>query len=190
MTVSSFIKENRVLVAGLVLPLLLIALLAFAKTIPASLVPLPEHKVMYVSQGWSGKGRIAIKVDDDGKINPVFNATANYQPVGNDQNPTTMIFVYDPKTNTVEDTSVTLDKDGKVKELEKFKDIRLSTQAAASDGYIFEPYHYRGNNSLITDIFSYRSYSNSPVLSNKGRVINLPQAPHSYGSFEFVGWEK
>lgn len=189
MTVSNFIKENRVLVAGLVLPLLLIGVLAFAKSIPASMVDLPQHKVMYYSPGWSNKGQITIKLDTEGKLSPVFNATANYNPVSTDQNPTTMIYLYDAKTNTVEETSVTLDKDGQVTALDKFKDITLSTQAVASDGYIFEAYRYRGH-SLITDIFSYRSRSNGPSLTNKGRVINLPQPRLQYGSITFLGWEK
>lgn len=189
MTVSSFIKENRVLVAGLVLPLLLIGILAIAKTIPASMVPLPEHKVMYYSQGWSGKGQIAIKVDTEGKVSAVFNPAAHYQPAANDTNPTTMIYLYDPKTNTVEDTSVTLDKDGKVTPLEKFKDITLSTQQIAPDGYEFQSYRYR-NHSLITDIFSYRSYNSGPAIANKGRVISLPQPRTYYGTLEFLGWEK
>lgn len=188
MTVSSFIKENRVLVAGLVLPFLLIGLLALAKTIPASLIPLPEHKVMFYSQGWSAKGQIAIKIDTEGKLNPVFNETANYKPVGNDQNPTTVLYLYDPKTNTLEDTSVTLDKDGKVTALEKFKDIKLSSQTVAADGYVFEPYHYR-NSSLITDIFSYRSYNSGPALTNKGRIVSIPRPRTYYGTLEFLGWE-
>jgi hypothetical protein len=188
MTVSSFIKENRVLVAGLVLPLLLIGVLAIAKTVPASMVPLPEHKVMYYSQGWSSKGQIAIKVDTDGKLNPTFNETAQYKPAEKETNPITTIYLYDPKTNTVEETNVTLDKDGKVTALEKFKDIKLSTQTVASDGYIFEPYHYR-NYSLITDIFSYRNYNSGPALTNKGRIINIPQARTYYGTLEFLGWE-
>ena len=188
MAVSSFIKENRVLVAGLVLPFLLIGLLALAKTIPASLIPLPEHKVMFYSQGWSGKGQIAIKINTEGKLNPVFNETANYKPVGNDQNPTTVLYLYDPKTNTLEDTSVTLDKDGKVTALEKFKDIKLSSQTVAADGYVFEPYHYR-NSSLITDIFSYRSYNSGPALTNKGRIVSIPRPRTYYGTLEFLGWE-
>lgn len=189
MTVSSFIKENRVLVAGLVLPLLLIAVLAVAKSLPASMIPIPEHKVMYYSPGWSNKGQIVAKVDPEGKLNLVFNETANYKPIANETNPTSMIFVYDPKTNTAEETSVTLDKDGKVTPLEKFKDIQLTTAPVASDGYTFEAYRYRGN-SLITGIFSYRSYSTGPSLTNKGRTITLPKPSKYYGTVEFVGWEK
>lgn len=190
MTVSSFIKENRVLVAGLVLPILLIGILAIAKTIPASMVPLAEHKVMYYSQGWNVKGQIAVKVDSEGKLQPVFNpsTTANYKLEGNDPSPITMIYLYDPKTNTSEETKVTLDKNGKVIPLEKFKDITLSTDPVAPDGYIFEAYRYR-NHSLITDIFSYRSYNSGPAITNKGRVISLPKPSIYYGSFEFLGWE-
>ena len=189
MTVSSFIKENRVLVAGLVLPLLLIGILAFAKNIPASTVPLPEHKVVYFSKGWGNNGQINIKVDDNGKLNAVFN-TANYgQSISPETAPKTIIFIYDAKTNMVEDVTVTLDKNNKVTSLDKFKDITVSTQLTATDGYIFEAYRSH-NYSLLTDIFSYRSYNNGPALTNKGRIIDIPQPRTYFGQLEFVGWVK
>lgn len=189
MTVSSFIKENRVLVAGLVLPLLLIGILAVAKGIPASRIPLPAHKVMYYSAGWSSKGEIVAKVNSDGKLTAVFNAAPHYTPAANDRNPTTIIFLYDPQTNSVDDTTVTLDEKGNVTALEKFKDLQLSDQSTAPDGYIFEPYRYRGY-SLITDIFSYRYYQSGPTLTYNGRIITLPQPPLPYGTLKFIGWEE
>lgn len=187
MTVSNFIKENRVLVAGIVLPLLLIILMVFAKTIPASMIDPPKHKVMYLSKNWSQKGNISIKVETDGTINPVFTPNKDYKENANDNNPTTILYLYDPQTNTSDETSITLDANGNVTALEKFKDIKLSTQAISKDGYMFEPYSY-SHGSLITDIFSYRSSYNGPSISNKARVINLPQGRLSYGQFDFVGW--
>lgn len=189
MTVSSFIKENRVLVAGLVLPLLLIGVLAFAKNIPASSVPLPEHKVMYISKGWSRNGQINITVDDQGHLNPVFEKSEYAKNLASDTAPKTIIFLYDPKDNKVEDETVTLDKDNKVTSLEKFKDIAITTSINSSDGYYFEAYRSH-NYSLLTDIFSYHSYNNGPALRKEGRVIDIPQPQSYYGQLEFLGWEK
>jgi len=189
MTVSSFIKENRVLVAGLTLPLLLIGILAIAKSIPESMVPPPLHKVMYSSMGWSAKGQISIKLDTDGKLSAVFNPTANYTPNVNDKDPVTLVFLFDPKTNTTDQTSITLDKDGKPAAFEKFSNLTLTSQVFSDDGYQFTPYNYQ-NSSLITDIFAYRSRATGPALINKSHSFPVPQPQSYYGTLEFVGWVK
>lgn len=189
MTVSTFIKENRVLVAGLVLPLLLIGTLAFSKTIATHLIAPPQYKVMYFSQGWSQKGQITIKLDSQGKLNAVFNPVANYASATNTQSPTTAIFLYDPLTDTIEEVSITLDKDNKPTSLDKFANLELSNQTISDDGYRFQPENYR-NSNLITDIFSYRSRYGGPVLVNKNRIINLPRPEKYYSTFEFLGWVK
>jgi hypothetical protein len=187
MSVSGFIKENRVLVAGLVLPLLLIGILAFAKTLPATMIDPPTHKVAYYSAGWSPKGQLTLKIDDAGHLQSAFKATENYKANTNDTAPKATLYIYDPKTNTTQDTQLTLGDKDALPSLEKFSGLKFSNQQTSPDGYIFESYHYR-NHSLITEIFSYHSYNNGPVLSKNNRIVKLP-LPNPYtGNTEFLGW--
>jgi len=188
MTVLSFIKENRVLVAGLVLPLLLVGIFAIAKTIPASMIDPPQYKVIYFARGWGAKGQISFKVSEDGRPIAIFEAAQGYKSYPNEQQPKSYLYIFDPKTNKVENIDVVLDKDDKPNLPESIANLHVSKEFTSPDGYMFEPYRNR-NNSLIIDIFGYRSYDNNPVLINDGNVIQIP-APNSpyYGAFEFLGW--
>ena len=176
MSISSFIKENRVLAAGLVLPLLLIALLAFAKTLPEKMIDPPKSKLVYFSRGWAPKGRINFSVNAEGKLVAAYTAPKN------------LVYVYNPTKNLVEEYPVTLnDKDEPVMP-EALTSLLLSSKQPSADGYTFEPYHYRSH-SMITEIFSTHSYNQSGVISKDERIISLPQPKTYMGSLEFLGWE-
>ncbi|HNQ91730.1 MAG TPA: hypothetical protein PKI93_02250 [Alphaproteobacteria bacterium] len=189
MKLLPFIKENRVLVAGFTLPLLLVGLLAYAKTIPDRTIPDPQYKAAYMTQGWSGQGQIKTDIDNNGRL------TVSYKkhdtPTPETDLPKARIFIYDPATQTNEEIEIKLtEADGTVTvdALPELDKLTLSSKTTAPDDYLFEPYHYR-NHSLVTDIFiSNRSY-NTPVLTKKSRIIRLP-APSIYysGNIEFVGW--
>jgi hypothetical protein len=189
MTVSSFIKENRVLVAGLVLPFILIALLAIAKTLPESMVPPPTQGVVYYSTGWSPKGQITPKVSEGGTITAGFNANKGSNQNANNTQPKTTVYIYTPDTNTTETIVITLDSKDQPTSLGKLTTLTLSTQQPSDDGYIFEPYHYQ-RHALLTDIFSYRSYDRGPVLSKDNRIFKLPKIVHYGSNTEFLGWIK
>jgi len=184
MSVLNFIKENRVLVAGLVLPLLLIGIMAIAKNLPASIAPAPEYKVLYYSYVWGSNENISFKVNENGKLiantvnNPNFQGT---------QAPKTILYLYNPKTQFNESIEVTLDTDKKPTSFNKFSDLKLSTTQPSPDGYTFEAYYHR-NYSLLTDIFAYRSYSGGPVLTQRGTVHQIPMPNPYYGNPQFLGW--
>ena len=184
MAVLNFIKENRVLVAGLVLPLLLIGVMAIVKNLPQSMSPPPEYKVLYYSTIWSAGDRIAFSLDENGKL--ISNVVANPNYKG-PQDAKTVLYLYNPKTGVNESIDVTLDKDGKPTSFDKFSNLKLSSTQPAPDGYFFQSYYYR-NYSLLTDIFAYRSYNGGPVLTKKGAMHQIPMPNPYYGNTEFVGW--
>jgi hypothetical protein len=184
MSVLNFIKENRVLVAGLVLPLLLIGMMAIAKNLPASMAPAPEYKVLYASFVWGSSEKISFKVDENGKL--TASVTAN-QNLNGTQSPKTILYLYNPKTQFNESIDVTLDADKKPTSFGKFGDLKLTNTQPSPDGYSFESYYNR-NYSLLTDIFAYRSYNGGPVLTKKGVVHQIPMPNPYYGSPEFIGW--
>lgn len=184
MSVLNFIKENRVLAAGLVLPLLLIGIMAIAKNLPTSIAPPPEFKVLYYSTVWGSGDRITFKLDEQEKL--VSNIIANPTYKGT-QDAKTILYLYNPKTGFNESIEVTLDKDSKTTHFDKFSDLKFSSTQPAPDGYVFNSYYNR-NYSLLTDIFAYRSYSGGPVLTKGGVVHQIPMPNPYYGSPEFIGW--
>lgn len=183
MTVLNFIKENRVLVAGLVLPLLLIGMMAISKNIPSS-QPLPQYKVVYSSFVWGSNEQISFKVGDDGQLLGHIIDNPNYK---GSQAAKSILYLYDPKTQLTESVDVTLDTNKQLTSFGKFSTLKLSKIQPSPDGYIFESYYNR-NYSLLTDIFAYRSYPNGPVLIKKGTIHQIPMPNPYYGSPEFIGW--
>lgn len=196
MTVLAFIKENRVLVAGLVLPLLLAGILAFAKALPARMVDPPQYKPVYFSMDWCARDYFTIQIGDKGKIEiqsrknkpPAQSANFSGYACGtNGTVPKLIVYIYTPATNHVQDITLNLDSPDKIPSLDMLKTLTLSAQQTAPDGYIFSSYETR-NYSLITDIFSSHSYHHGPVLTKDGRTLRLPLPKATYGSIDFLGW--
>ncbi|MDD3021088.1 MAG: hypothetical protein PHX61_08970 [Alphaproteobacteria bacterium] len=192
MKLQTFIKENRILVAGITLPLLLVALLAYAKTLPAKNVPDPQYRAAYSDQVWSGMGNIDFDVDKDGRLGATFRK--NSTPYQDATPPKAKIYIYDFKTNSNMEFDIKIsDEDAKkdiatisIPDLEHYA---FSNDTAAPDGYVFEPYYYRRNSSLITDIFISNSRYYGPTIHKDARIIELPRTPNQYsGNLKFVGW--
>lgn len=183
MSIFNFIKENRVLVAGLVLPLLLIVFLAIARAIPATLSDPPQYKVMYYSQAYSGLGTFVPKIKE-GKLEIGFDK-AIQKPAN--LNPNMIFYVYDPQTKAVKNTSVNYDDITKPETLKKFSSVKFSDQFISPDGYQFEAYRSR-HYSLLTDIFGGGGYRSSPSLNKNGVYIDIPISTPWNGDPQFLGW--
>lgn len=186
MSIFNFIKENRVLVAGLVLPLLLIGFLAIARAIPATITEPPQYKVVYYSQAYSGLGTFTPKIKD-GKLDIGFNKTPQNNYPSANQNSTIMFYLYDPATKTVKNTSVNYDDISKPETLKKFASAKFSDQLASPDGYNFEAYRSR-NYSLLTDIFGGGGYRSSSALTKNGVSVDIPIPTPWNGDTQFLGW--
>ncbi|HRK98050.1 MAG TPA: hypothetical protein PLE43_06195 [Alphaproteobacteria bacterium] len=190
MSVLAFIKENRVLVAGITLPLLLVGLLAYAKTLPGKNVPDPQYKLVYTSQTWNGQGKIYFDIDNNGILTTEFKKADN--PSQNNQQVKASIYIYSPKTSTTDTIEIKVsDEDAKLEKttlsVPEMNGVKFSSKTISPDGYVFEPYHYK-NHTLITDIFISSSRNYGPNLNKDGRYISLPQANPYYGNIEFLGW--
>lgn len=189
MTVSTFIKENRVLVAGLALPLLLIAILAIAKALPATMIDPPHQKIAFYTQDWSPKGQISFSVNNNGNVTATFHADQNYKPSIGLTPPKSIIYIYDPQTGTTEKIDFILDKDDQPTLPDKLASLKLSAKQPSADGYTFQPYQYR-DHSLITEIFVFRQHNSGPVLTKNGRVIPIPNLTPYANQTIFLGWQE
>lgn len=192
MSIMSVIKENRVFVAGILLPFLLIALLAVAKNIPP--IDPPHQQVVFWTKGWSDRGALNALVKDDSHVEFTYTKTKNALVQPNYAPPpvTATLYIYNPVTNTTREIPIKLTdddmkEDSKVISVPEIANITLSKTSPSQDGYNFESYSYN-RNSMITEIFS-NNNSYGPCLTKQGRIVRIPP-PNGYynGSPEFLGW--
>jgi hypothetical protein len=191
MNILGLIKENRVLVAGLVLPAILVVFFTIAKGIPDRTVPNPEFKVVYAIQPWNGEKKFMFKVTETGKLEATYLTPKTQNPYTGTVTPG-RIYIFTPGQEKQEEIVLTPPdvKEGDEKTsvaYEKLSNVTLSDQTTAPDGYQFENTRYN-NYSLLTDIFSYHNRDYGPALTKDGRVIPLPKTPDVYGDVTFIGW--
>ena len=192
MSIMSVIKENRVFVAGILLPFLLIALLALAKNIPP--IDPPKHAVVFWTKGWSDRGELRTTVTNDQHIQLTYTKMKNPNAVpGYIGTPVTASFyVFTPSTGITKEIPVKITpedekEESKTIDVPELANLTVSKDMPSDDGYTFESYTYN-RNSLITEIFS-NSSSSGPSLTKMGRPVRIT-APNGYfnGTPEFVGW--
>lgn len=201
MAAGNFIKDNLALVAGIAVPVLLVVGFLLTSTIGKIITPAPAHTAYFVLQEYDynnkNKVSIDIKVADDGKI--VASVTAikedknGYRPNAS----TDILITYDAANDKLTEHRLSAPegmRDGTFTP-EAFKDVRLSTQAEAQDGYSVV-YGSRGSRSLAADIFitrgaeGYRIRKNGAVYRLPERGINGRSSPYynSYYNTRFLGW--
>lgn len=182
MSFSTFIKENRVLIAGAVMPLLLVGLLGLAKIIPHYTVAPPLYKALYTSSAWNNDlPAIRVVVNSKNQLDIDFRK-------GEKSYSKAYVYLYDPKTNTVDTTEISLADDNTAPALKKFQTLTLSTQQPAPDGYVWTDYR-PGSGSFATWIFTNGTSRDGPFLVKNNNVIKIGNFPtENYISYRFLGW--
>lgn len=191
MPLMRILKENHVLVAGILLPLFLVGLLTLAKAFPFHVVPDPTFRAVYAMNNYGGSQRFTYAVTDQGKLE-IFFLSPKIEGQYNYGTPIGRIFIFTPSTGHLEDTILTVPvvKKGQEKtpvESEKFSKYKLSGQITAPDGYMYENKGY-SRSSLVTDILSFHSSGPLHTLTKNGRQIPLPNPTNVYGEVIFIGW--
>lgn len=191
MSLTRILKENHVLVAGILLPLLLVGLLGLAKSFPFHVVPDPTFRAVYAMNSYGGIQKFTYNVTDQGKLEISF-LSPKHENAYNYGIPTGRIFIFTPSTGQLEDTALAVPtvKEGQEKtpvDSEKFAKYKLSGQVTAPDGYMYEN---KGSprSSLITDVLSFHGHGPLYTLTKDGRQISLPNPTNLYGELIFIGW--
>ncbi len=197
MPLMRILKENHVLVAGILLPLFLVLLLTFAKYFPFHAVPDPTFRAVYAINPYIAYGNFVYKVTNEGKlditfVSPKANRQAGNIPTGNVKG---RIYVFTPSTGALEDVALALptlkeeEEKVSISSPEKFLSLKLSGQVTAPDGYRYEDRGY-SHSSLLTDVLSFHSRSHGPlqVVVKDSRIIPLPKPTDFYGETVFIGW--
>jgi hypothetical protein len=196
---NKWIRENLVLVSGIVLPILLVGGFFILSRAPTMLADPPEYDFLLVGYRYDyqhpsdyyltfevrdGKltGR-AIAKDDS-------NANYNRQYAG--------IFRYHSASNAFEEIIFDLPEDLEGIEksvpllLTETDNLKLDKSRQSPDGYTYEFLGYRGRGGLLGELFGMRRrYESNYVLKKDSAYFNLPRPvtePNYQNDLHFMGW--
>ena len=196
---SKWIRENLVLVSGIVLPVLLVAGFFVLNKAPTMLADPPGYDFVLVGYRYDyqhpGNYYLSFEVRDGrltGRAVPrdKHNANINRQYAN--------IFRYDAAANTFAEIVYDLpegldDIDESIAlELEETSGLKLDKRRLSPDGYAFEFLGYRGRGGLLGEMFGMRRRNESGyVLKKDSAYIDLPRPvsdPHYHNDLHFMGW--
>ena len=197
---ASWFRKNLVLVAGIVLPVLLVVGFFLLQSTPRHLGDPPGYDFLVVAYRYDAQHprnyNLAFEVREgrlQGRATPVGNGN-NYP---NRQH--AALFRYEVDKNEFSeiawDAPIVLDE---IDEAFRFtvtetEHLQLDKASRSPDGYLFEYGGYRGNGGLLGELFGMgRRYDSPFVLEKEGAYFSLPTVraqPYYYGrNVHFLGW--
>ncbi len=196
MGLGKFVRENLVLLAGIALPVVMMAGFLVASSLPQTVANPPQYDLVFFTDDYNSNSNGNLRTT----VNLVVkNGTlvAQYVPAGeNNYGYWKKIYRYEAATQTVREipfgfppdfTTLTAMREEPVAGLEG---VTLDTRLQAPDGYELSGSEYRGN-GLIGDLF-WRSGTDSPRLRNGSSSVPLELASdtqyYTYGNLQFLGW--
>jgi hypothetical protein len=197
MGLGKFVRENLVLLAGIALPVVMMAGFLVASSLPRTLADPPRYDLVFFVDDYNSANGANLPLT----VNLVVkNGTlvAQYLPTagGAGYGYWKKIYRYEAATRTVREipfgfpsdlNGITALREEPVAGLEN---ARLDTRLQAPDGYELASDEYRGN-GLIGELF-WRSGTGRPRLRNGASSVPLELASdtqyYSYGNIQFLGW--
>ena len=198
-TLGRFIKDNAVLIAGIVLPVVLVAGFMILSHIPKVLLDPPQYDFLLVVQSYDQQQHLSYNLTfevRDGRLTGKATPTDDNNYSNNQR---ASLFRYKADGNVFEELVFELPEN--LDELEKpltfpiaeVQHLKLDKRAQSSDGYTFEYLGNRRHGGLLGEIFGMgRRYENDVVLKKDSAYFDLP-APipklnyYSQNLF-FIGW--
>lgn len=194
---GKFVKENLVLLAGVALPVLMMAGFLIASSLPRTLGDPPQYDLVFFVDDYNSSNGANLPatvhlVVKEGTL------VAQYVPAVGDNayGYWKKIYRYEAATGTVREipfgfpadlSNITALREEPVSGLEG---VRLDTRLQAPDGYELASDEYRGN-GLIGDLF-WRNGTGRPRLRNGASSVPLELASdtqyYTYGNIQFLGW--
>lgn len=197
MGLGKFARENVVLLAGILLPVIMMFGFLVASSLPRGLSAPPQYDLVFFIDDYasSGSGNIPVSVKllvKDGTL------VAQYAPISAQVGYGTWkkIYRYEAATRTVREipfgypadlAAITNLREEPVAGLEG---VRLDTRLQAPDGYELASDQYRGD-GLVGSLF-WRGGSSRPRLRNGAGSVPLELASDTqsyvYANVQFLGW--
>ena len=197
---NRWIKDNLVLVSGIVLPVLLVAGFFILSKAPQVLSDPPRYDFLVISYDYDYQhssnytlsfevrntqlhGKAVPRKEDDLRTNRQKARIFRYDVAGNSFEE----LIYDlPENVEVIEEPVPL-------QLGEIDELTLDKRSKSPDGYQFEYLGYKGNGGLLGDIFGMgRRYESNFVLKKGSAHFSLPAPtgdPHYFPrDLHFMGW--
>ena len=194
---GKFVKENLVLLAGIALPVVMMAAFLVASSLPRTLADPPQYDLVFFvdDYGAANGNNLPLTVNlvvKDGTLVAQYVPAAGEAVYGYWKK----IYRFEAATRTVREipfglpsdlNSITTLREEPVAGLEN---VRLDTRLQAPDGYELSNDEYRGN-GLIGELF-WRNGSGRPRLRSGASSVPLELASgtqyYTYGNIQFLGW--
>lgn len=197
---TDWIRKNLVLVAGIVLPVLLVTAFFVLQRAPRMLADPPDHDFLIVAYRHDARHprdfHLSFEVRDGrlyGRATPLGqgNAYPGRQHAA--------LFRYEAGAHVFSEVTWDLPEglDGLQEPatfaVDAVRGLRLDKARRSPDGYLFEFGGYRGRGGLLGELFGMgRRYDAPYVLERNGAIFRLPPIdtrPYYYGSdVHFLGW--
>lgn len=188
---TKFFKNNYALLAGILLPLVLIGVFFVVGNVRVSSVPDPQYDAVFVinysDRSTSNRYKIGL---DDGKL----YIRTRPLPEGKRRSHRNLpaIFVFDHQTRHARKIDIDFEHIEKGRVVDPDLDIlnkgRISSNAVSSDGYKFEYRRRRGRGGLMGEIFRSRSRPRSNyALVKDGRAVPVVGS-EPFWNAHFIGW--
>jgi len=184
------------IVAGIMLPVVVVLLFALATVLPRWFTEPPSYDLLLTYPGYGSDrkfpGRIELIVLDErlyAHVYQVKNGQENYVP---------KLLMYNAGLQEVREITLAIPEnvgelpDGTELPIPGIKQRSISASLQAPDGYEFEVYNDRGG-GLITELFINNRRRYGPRVVKNGAVIRLQlPAPtsryYNYYNMRFLGW--
>ena len=198
MALKNFIKENIVLVMGLILPVLLVATFFIAVVLPKSMAVPPQYKMLFTTTRYDYQNPPPYNVDffvKDGMLKA--HVSKNVRKDGQnryDNYNWKKLMSYDGKDQSVREMPYDPSKssnvvDGSEVVFDEFKNIKVDSSTKAPDGYKFNDSRYRSG-GMPMGIF-YGGHNSSSRVTKGAVSFKIPNnRGNRYYShnIQFVGW--
>ena len=186
------IRQNPMIAAGILLPLIIVVFFLLATAIPRWFVAPPEYDFVFtVPEHNPNRRDIELTIDAvDNRLRArLFKKNDYYRGIAR-------LYVFEHETQDVRE--ITINIPGDVEALEdgaeivipEFADRSISTSREAPDGYELLGPGYRRGGNLMTELFGgHRRYQLS--IHKSGAVIEIPDLGDQrnyYYSATFLGW--
>lgn len=189
---NKMFKENYVLIAGILLPIIMIFIFGLATFIPGFFVEAPKYDLLF-SLGYNdyNKPKLVFNIVQ-GKLKTQL-VCDKYCSASDMQN-NTKLYIYDAKLKKSHEIQLSLPNiPSKEKSftlevsIPQVNNLKIDPAVEAPDGYVYNS--GSDTSGLISDLF-FRSSYNQPTIAKKGNNIEImPNLKNfDYYNIKFIGW--
>ena len=197
---SKWIRENLVLVSGIVLPVLLVVGFFILNNIPRVMSDPPQFDFLVIGYQYNYQNPATYYLEFEVRDNRLSGRAVPVNPTmpySNRQH--AAIFVYRAADARYEEITYDLPEgldqltEAVALDLGEAAELNLDKRIQSPDGYQFEYLGYQGRGGILGEIFGMnRRHESNHVLKKGSNYVNLPDPstdPYYYqNDLQFMGW--